>query len=68
MITQEDVENVRKLAIYLKTPRTVSEMAEYLHVPRMRAMDYLEVILRQPKVYTCTCADVAGVEKRWQIS
>jgi len=66
-ITEQDIENVRKLESYIKTPRTVGEIATYLGVSRMRALDYLEVLVKNPKRYNLACENLGGVEKTWVI-
>lgn len=65
-LTHVDVANIHALKKYLASPRTVGEMASYLHVEKMRAMDYLEILIRD-KRNRVTCADVSGAEKRWII-
>ena len=66
-ITERDIENLRKLEGYLRTPRTIGEIATYLGVSRMRALDYLEIMLKNPKKYPLTCGNLAGVEKTWVV-
>ena len=66
-ITQLDVENIHKLESFLKSPKTVGEMATYLGVSHTRALDYLEVMLMAPKRYKVRCADVSGAEKSWVV-
>ena len=66
-ITQQDIDNIHKLESYLKTPRTAGEVASYLEVSRMKALDYLEIMLKNPKKYPLTCGNLAGVEKTWGI-
>ena len=66
-ITEKDIENIRKLESFLKSPKTVGEMATYLGVSHTRALDYLEVMLMAPKRYKVRCADVSGAEKSWVV-
>ena len=66
-ITQNDIDNIHKLESYLRTPRTAGEVATYLGVTRMQALDYLEIMLRNPKRYPLSCGTLAGVEKTWVI-
>lgn len=66
-ITEQDIENVHKLESYIKTPRTVGEIATYLGVTRARALDYLEVLVKNPKRYRVQCENLGGVEKTWVI-
>ena len=66
-ITQNDIDNIHKLERYLRTPRTAGEVATYLGVTRMQALDYLEIMLRNPKRYPLSCGNLAGVEKTWVI-
>ena len=64
-ITQADIDNIHKLESYLKSPRTAGEVATYLGTTRMKALDYLDVMLKNPKRYPLTCGNLAGVEKTW---
>ena len=64
-ITQADIDNIHKLESYLKTPRTAGEVATYLGTTRMKALDYLEIMLKNPKKYPLTSGNLAGVEKTW---
>ena len=66
-ITQADIDNIRKLEQYMKTPRTAGEVATYLNISRMKALDYIEIMLKNPKKYPLTCGNLAGVEKTWVI-
>ena len=66
-ITQQDIDNIHKLESYLKTPRTAGEVATYLGVTRMKALDYLEIMVMNPKQYPLTCGNLAGVEKTWVV-
>lgn len=66
-ITQLDVENIHRLETFLKSPKTVSEMANYLGVTHTKALDYLEVMLMAPKRYKVQCSDVSGPEKTWVV-
>ena len=64
-ITQADIDNIHKLETYLKTPRTAGEGATYLRVSRMQALDYIEIMLKNPRKYPLSCGNLAGVEKTW---
>ena len=66
-ITQNDIDNIHKLESYLKTPRTIGEIATYLGVSRMRALDYIEVMVVNPKRYNISCENLGGVEKCWVV-
>jgi len=46
-ITQADIDNIHKLESYLKTPRTAGEVATYLGISRMKALDYIEIMLKK---------------------
>ena len=65
-LTETDVENIHKLEKFLKeAPRAIGEMAKYLGVSVTLTIDYLEVFLKNPKVYKMRCTDLAGPEKKW---
>ncbi len=66
-ITEQDINNLHRLEDYLKSPRNVGEIANYLGVTRAKALDYLEVMVTAPKRYKLHCADLGGVEKAWVI-
>ena len=66
-ITERDIENLRKLEGYLRTPRTIGEIATYLGVSRMRDLDYIEVMVVNPKRYNISCENLGGVEKCWVV-
>lgn len=64
-ITEKDIENLRRLEEYIKSPRNIGEIAAYLGVTRAKALDYIEVMVMAPKRYKVHCADLGGVEKAW---
>lgn len=66
-ITQTDVDNIHALEKYLKTPHTIGDIAAHLGVSKSRAIDYLEIMTKNPKRYRIGCADLGGQEKKWVI-
>ena len=67
-LTQKDVDNIHELEAYLKKDaRTVGEMATHLNVTRLQALDYLEIMSKNPKRYRLATGDLGGQEKKWLI-
>lgn len=67
-LTEKDVQNIRELERFLKTPRSIGEIAKHLDVSNATAISYLEVFTKNPKRYHITCTDLAGPEKKWMIA
>ena len=66
-VSEQDIDNIRKLEAYLKTPHTAGDIAKYLGISTAKALDYLEVMIMAPKRYKVQCTDLGGVEKAWVI-
>lgn len=64
-ITQTDVDNIHKMETYLKTPHTIGDIATHLGVSKSKAIDYLEIMAKNPKRYRLGCGDLGGQEKKW---
>lgn len=64
-VTEKDIQNIRDMESFLRTPRTVADIARQYGVSIGTAISYLEVFVKQPKRYRIQCTDLAGPEKKW---
>ena len=67
-LTERDVQNIRDMEGFLKSPRTVADIARHYGVSTGTAIGYLEVFAKNPKKYRIQCTDLAGPEKKWMIA
>lgn len=66
-LTEKDVQNIHELETFLKTPRSIGDIAKHLGVSPGTAISYLEVFTKNPKRYRIQCTDLAGPEKKWVV-